>query len=71
MSRLRRTPAFLTAALALSVGTSRVHAQENLLVRLRSAGRASDQAEGMLVEMRTLLDDLRDHLERLQQKREG
>jgi predicted transcriptional regulator len=49
----------------------RVHEQENLIVRLRSEGRASDQAEGMLVEMRNLLDDMRDNLERLRQKPEG
>ena len=46
----------------------RVLEQENLIVRLRSEGRPRDQAEGMLVEMRNLLDDMRDHLERLQQK---
>jgi hypothetical protein len=42
----------------------RVLEQENLIVRLRSEGRPSEQAEGMLVEMRHLLDDMRDHLER-------
>jgi hypothetical protein len=46
----------------------RVHEQEKLIVRLRSEGRPSEQAEGMLVEMRNLLDDMRDHLERLRQK---
>jgi predicted transcriptional regulator len=46
----------------------RVLEQENLIVRLRSEGRPRDQAEGMLVEMRNLLDDVRDHLERLRQK---
>jgi hypothetical protein len=40
----------------------RVHEQERLIVRLRSEGRPSDHAEGMLVEMRNLLDDMRDHL---------
>jgi predicted transcriptional regulator len=49
----------------------RVLEQENLIVRLRSEGRPSDQAEGILVEMRNLLDDMRDHLERLRQKPEG
>jgi predicted transcriptional regulator len=49
----------------------RVLEQENLIVRLRSEGRPSDQAEGILFEMRNLLDDMRDHLERLQQKLEG
>jgi hypothetical protein len=46
----------------------RVLEQENLIVRLRSEGRPSEQAEGILVEMRNLLDDMRDHLERLRQK---
>jgi predicted transcriptional regulator len=49
----------------------RVLEQENLIVRLRSEGRPSEQAEGILVEMRNLLDDMRDHLERLRQKPEG
>jgi hypothetical protein len=49
----------------------RVHEQERLIVRLRSEGRPSEQAEGMLVEMSNLLDDMRGHLERLQQRGEG
>jgi predicted transcriptional regulator len=49
----------------------RVLEQENLIVRLRSEGRPSEQAEGILVEMRNLLDDMRDHLERMRQKPEG
>jgi hypothetical protein len=45
--------------------------QENLIVRLRSEGRPSEQAEGILVEMRNPLDDMRDHLERMRQRGEG
>jgi hypothetical protein len=47
---------------------ARVREQEELL---RREGHPTDQAEGMLVEMRNLLDDMRDHLERLQQKPGG
>jgi hypothetical protein len=45
------------AARHLAEQKLRVHEQEKLIVRLRSEGRPSDQAEGMLVEMRNLLDD--------------
>ena len=50
---------------------ARVREQEELIARLRREGHPTDQAEGMLVEMRNLLDDMRDHLERLQQKPGG
>jgi hypothetical protein len=50
---------------------ARVREQEELIARLRREGHPTDQAEGVLVEMRNLLDDMRDHLYRLQQKREG
>jgi hypothetical protein len=45
--------------------------KRNSSPRLRREGHPTDQAEGMLVEMRNLLDDMRDHLDRLQQKPEG
>ena len=47
---------------------ARAREQEELIARLRRAGHPTDQAEGILVEMRNLLDDMRDHLERLRQK---
>jgi hypothetical protein len=50
---------------------ARVSEQEQLVARLQREGHPTDQAEGMLVEMRNLLDDMRDHLERLRQTREG
>ena len=50
---------------------ARVSEQEELIARLRREGHPMDQAEGMLVEMRNLLDDMRDHLDRSQQKPEG
>jgi hypothetical protein len=50
---------------------ARVSEQEQLITRLLREGHPTDQAEDMLVEMCNLLDDMRDHLERLQQKREG
>ena len=50
---------------------ARVREQEELIARLRREGHPTDQAEGMLVEMCNLLDDMRDHLDRLQQKPEG
>ena len=49
---------------------ARVSEQEQLITRLLREGHPTDQAEDMLVEMCNLLDDMRDHLERLQQKRE-
>ena len=49
---------------------ARVREQEEHIARLRHRGHATDQAEGMLVEMRNILDDMRDHLDRLQQKPE-
>ena len=49
---------------------ARVREQEELIARLRREGHPTDQAEGMLVEMCNLLDDMRDHLDRLQQKPE-
>jgi hypothetical protein len=50
---------------------ARVSEQEQLITRLLREGHPTDQAEGMLVEMCNLLDDMRDHLERLRQKPEG
>ena len=50
---------------------ARVREQEEHIARLRREGHPTDQAEGMLVEMRNLLDDMRDHLDRLQQNPEG
>ena len=50
---------------------ARVSEQEQLITRLLREGHPTDQAEDMLVEMCNLLDDMRDHLERLRQKREG
>jgi uncharacterized coiled-coil protein SlyX len=47
---------------------ARVSEQEQLITRLLREGHPTDQAEDMLVEMCNLLDDMRDHLERLQQK---
>ena len=47
---------------------ARVSEQEQLITRLLREGHSTDQAEGMLVEMCNLLDDMRDHLERLRQK---
>jgi hypothetical protein len=38
---------------------------------LRREGQATDQAESVLAEMYNMLDAIRDHLERLQQRREG
>jgi hypothetical protein len=48
-----------------------VSEQERLIAHMRREGHPTDQAEGLLVEMCNLLDDMRDHLERLQQKPEG
>ena len=50
---------------------ARVSEQEQLITRLLREGHPTDQAEDMLVEMCNLLDDMRDHLDRLQQKPEG
>jgi hypothetical protein len=50
---------------------ARVSEQEQFITRLLREGHPTDQAEGMLVEMCNLLDDMRDHLERLRQKPEG
>jgi hypothetical protein len=50
---------------------ARVREQEEHIARLRREGHPTDHAEGMLVEMRNLLDDMRDHLDRLQQEPEG
>ena len=50
---------------------ARVSEQEELIARLRREGHPMDQAEGMLGEMCNMLDAIRDHLERLQQRREG
>ena len=47
---------------------ARVSEQEQLITRLLREGHPTDQAEEMLVEMCNLLDDMRDHLERLRQK---
>jgi hypothetical protein len=47
---------------------ARVSEQEQLITRLLREGHPTDQAEDMLVEMCNLLDDMRDHLERLRQK---
>jgi hypothetical protein len=49
----------------------RVREQEELIARLRREGQATYQAEGMLAEMCNMLVAIRDHLERLQQRREG
>jgi hypothetical protein len=50
---------------------ARVSEQEQLITRLLREGHPTDQAEGMLAEMCNLLDDMRDHLERLRQKPVG
>jgi hypothetical protein len=50
---------------------ARVSEQEQLITRLLREGHPTDQAEDMLVGMCNLLDDMRDHLERLRQRREG
>jgi hypothetical protein len=50
---------------------ARVSEQEQFIARLRREGQATDQAEGVLAEMYNMLDAIRDHLERLQQRREG
>jgi hypothetical protein len=48
-----------------------VSEQVRLIAEMRREGHPTDQAEGLLVEMCNLLDDMRDHLVRLQQKPEG
>ena len=40
-----------------------VREQEELIARLRREGHPTDQAEGMLAEMRNMLDAIRDHLQ--------
>jgi hypothetical protein len=42
---------------------ARVREQEELIARLRREGHPTDQAEGMLAEMRNMLDAIRDHLQ--------
>ena len=59
------------AARHLAEQEARVSEQEQLIARLRREGQATDQAEGVLAEMYNMLDAIRDHLERLQQRREG
>ena len=50
---------------------ARVSEQEQLIARLRREGQATDHAEGVLAEMCNMLVAIRDHLERLQPRREG
>ena len=59
------------AARHLAEQEARVSEQEQLIARLRREGQATDQAEGVLAEMCNMLDAIRDHLERLQQRQEG
>jgi hypothetical protein len=59
------------AARHLAEQEARVREQEELVARLRREGHPTDQAEGVLAEMSNMLDAIRDHLERLQQRREG
>jgi hypothetical protein len=59
------------AARHLAEQEARVREQEELVARLRREGHPTDQAEGMLAEMFDMLEAIRDHLERLQHRREG
>ena len=63
--------ALQVAARHLAEQEARVSEQEQLIARLRREGQATDQAEGVLAEMYNMLDAIRDHLERLQQRQEG
>jgi hypothetical protein len=56
------------AACHVAEQEARVSEQDQLITRLLREGQPTDQAEDMLVEMCNLLDDMRDHLERLRQK---